>query len=219
LCFCSAGTLGAEPLRKKRKAIFLRLVAVKKAELKSLSGAIWSRFDALSHAFYKTIPQYSAVNLMCSQNVMRGVSVLGLILTAPRNPITQAILEQEFTTTQSNTDMRKHALPLANTLLLPQLMIIKINGRVVQEHDFDASAKTYFSPHLLLLPHTTPSTSPPKDLNLAAHTRIWKKFRNVEVDIAYRDGPRSGYRWRNVWGWTKNTAPLAYDTDATTQGV
>jgi hypothetical protein len=44
-------------------------------------------------------------------------------------------------------------------------MMIKINGRVMQEHDFDASAKTFFSPHLLLLAHTTPSTSPSKDLN------------------------------------------------------
>jgi hypothetical protein len=49
-------------------------------------------------------------------------------------------------------------------------MMIKINGRVMQEHDFDASAKTLFSPHLLLLAHTTPSTSPPKDLN--SHTLI-----------------------------------------------
>jgi hypothetical protein len=50
-------------------------------------------------------------------------------------------------------------------------MKIKINGRVMQEHDFDASAKTFFSPHLLLLAHTTPSTSPSKDLN--PHTPIY----------------------------------------------
>jgi hypothetical protein len=96
---------------------------------------------------------------------MRGVSVLGLVLTAPRNRSTQATLEQEYT-----TDTRKHALPPTHTLLIPQLMMIKINGRVMQEHDFDASAKTFFSPLLLLLAHTKPSTSPPKDLD--PHTLI-----------------------------------------------
>jgi hypothetical protein len=101
---------------------------------------------------------------------MRGVSVLGLISTAPRNRITQATLKQEYTTTQSKRDTRKHALTPTHTLLLPQLMMIKINGRVMQEHDFDASAKMYFSPHFLLLAHTTPSTSPQKDLN--PHTLI-----------------------------------------------
>jgi hypothetical protein len=39
------------------------------------------------------------------------------------------------------------------------------------------------------------------------------------MDFAYRsrDGPRSGYIWGNVWGWTENTTPPAYDPDATTQ--
>jgi hypothetical protein len=118
-------------------------------------------------------PPFSQVYLVLttsSAECERGVSVLGLILTAPRNRITQATLEQEYTTTQSNTDTQKHALAPTHTLLLPQLMMIKINGRVLLEHDFDASAKTFFSPHLLLLAHTTPSTSPPKDLK--PHTLI-----------------------------------------------
>ena len=77
----------------------------------------------------------------------------------------QTTLDQVSTTTQNNMDTRKNVVPPTHTLLLPQLMTIKINGRVLKEHDFGTSVKTFFSPYFLLLAHITPSTYPPKDLN------------------------------------------------------
>ena len=62
-------------------------------------------------SIYLHFSQVYLVLTTSSAECERGVSVLGLVLTAPRNRITQATLEQANTTTQSNTDTRKHALP------------------------------------------------------------------------------------------------------------
>jgi hypothetical protein len=44
-------------------------------------------------------------------------------------------------------------------------------------------------------------------------------MRRLETDVHLTTESPYDYKWGNVWGWTENTPPLAYDPQTTTDIV
>jgi hypothetical protein len=98
-----------------------------------------------------------------------------------------------------------------------QLMMIKINGNELIEHNFDNAAKIFLSTAAHPM-HTTTAHNFHR-LNLRHHHLTGKKMRRLQTDVHLTTGLSSDYKWGNVWGWTENTPPLAYDPQTTTDSV